>query len=399
VTCPSASARGPQRGPGSAAGPERACGRGCSRRCSARPTWPGSSTGRRTTWTAPWCALTSTPPGPWAGRSTRHWAEVAAASRRRCTSGPRAVGSRSRWSSPGASATSPATRCAARGGRVRRRRGDGRGAARGELVGDRGYSYPSVRRMLARPHIRAVIPRAATNGPTTARTRPFDRAGVPGAQPRRAAGQPAQAAPPGGDSLREAGGALLGEVLLAARFSGCSGAVLPSRSPSARLHVASPRPPARGPSWPRLSPSAVGRRWARCEAAPARPTPRVRGSPGAPRAPGPRVRTPAIGTPAAARAAGGAAVEPPQVARRRDRAWLAALRGTGRRPCPPRLIADHVRRRGRGTAAAWRVRARPDSIWYGIRQARIVARDGRVLGLEALAVGTRVAGGPVTTSC
>jgi hypothetical protein len=61
-------------------------------------------------------------------------------------------------------------------GRVRRR-ARGRPRSRpGRLVGDRGYSYPSVRRMLARRHIRAVIPRRRDQRPHDGPYAPFDRA-------------------------------------------------------------------------------------------------------------------------------------------------------------------------------------------------------------------------------
>ena len=43
------------------------------------------------------------------------------------------------------------------------------------LVGDRGYSYPTVRRLLARRHIRAVIPRRRDQHPGDRRHAPFDR--------------------------------------------------------------------------------------------------------------------------------------------------------------------------------------------------------------------------------
>jgi transposase len=61
-------------------------------------------------------------------------------------------------------------------GRVRRA---GRGRPRGRperLVGDKGYSYPTVRRLLARRGIRAVIPRRRDQRPGDRRDRPFDRA-------------------------------------------------------------------------------------------------------------------------------------------------------------------------------------------------------------------------------
>ncbi len=62
------------------------------------------------------------------------------------------------------------------GGRVRR---VGRGRPRRrpmQLVGDRGYSYPTVRRLLARRGIRAVIPRRRDQRPDDRRHRPLDRA-------------------------------------------------------------------------------------------------------------------------------------------------------------------------------------------------------------------------------
>ena len=56
-----------------------------------------------------------------------------------------------------------------------------RGRARGRprsrperLVGDRGYSYPTVRRLLARRHIRAIIPRRRDQRPHDRRHAPFD---------------------------------------------------------------------------------------------------------------------------------------------------------------------------------------------------------------------------------
>lgn len=57
-----------------------------------------------------------------------------------------------------------------------RRRGRGRPRTRPRsLVGDRGYSYPTVRRLLARRHIRAVIPRRRDQRPGDGRHAPFDR--------------------------------------------------------------------------------------------------------------------------------------------------------------------------------------------------------------------------------
>jgi transposase len=57
-----------------------------------------------------------------------------------------------------------------------RRVGRGRPRARpAQLVGDRGYSYPHVRRALARSHIRAVIPRRHDQRPHDRRHRTFDR--------------------------------------------------------------------------------------------------------------------------------------------------------------------------------------------------------------------------------
>lgn len=61
------------------------------------------------------------------------------------------------------------------GGQVRRReRGRPRVRPR-RLVGDRGYSYPTVRRLLARRHIRAVIPRRRDQRPGDGRYAHFDR--------------------------------------------------------------------------------------------------------------------------------------------------------------------------------------------------------------------------------
>ena len=58
-----------------------------------------------------------------------------------------------------------------------RRRARGRPRARPErVVGDRGYSYPTVRRLLARRGIRAVIPRRSDQRPGDRRFGPFDRA-------------------------------------------------------------------------------------------------------------------------------------------------------------------------------------------------------------------------------
>ena len=62
------------------------------------------------------------------------------------------------------------------GGRVRRA---GRGRPRGrpvQVVGDKGYSYSTVRRLLARRHIRAVIPYRRDQRPGDGRYGPFDRA-------------------------------------------------------------------------------------------------------------------------------------------------------------------------------------------------------------------------------
>ncbi len=60
-------------------------------------------------------------------------------------------------------------------GHVRRA---GRGRPRGRpkrLVGDKGYSYPTVRRLLARRGIRALIPRRSDQHPGDGRHAPFDR--------------------------------------------------------------------------------------------------------------------------------------------------------------------------------------------------------------------------------
>jgi transposase len=57
-----------------------------------------------------------------------------------------------------------------------RRRARGRPRVRPRrLVGDRGYSYPTVRRLLARRHILAVIPRRRDQRPGDKRYTPFDR--------------------------------------------------------------------------------------------------------------------------------------------------------------------------------------------------------------------------------
>ena len=66
------------------------------------------------------------------------------------------------------------------GGRVRRA-GPGRPRGRPtQLVGDRGYSYPTVRRALARRHIRAVIPRRSDQRPADRRHGRFDHAAYRG---------------------------------------------------------------------------------------------------------------------------------------------------------------------------------------------------------------------------
>jgi len=58
-----------------------------------------------------------------------------------------------------------------------RRRARGRPRVRPRrLVGDRGYSYPTVRRLLARRRIQAVIPRRRDQHPQDGRHAPFDRA-------------------------------------------------------------------------------------------------------------------------------------------------------------------------------------------------------------------------------
>ena len=58
-----------------------------------------------------------------------------------------------------------------------RRAGRGRPRVRpGRLVGDKGYSYPTVRRLLARRGIRALIPRPSDQRPGDGRHSPFDRA-------------------------------------------------------------------------------------------------------------------------------------------------------------------------------------------------------------------------------
>jgi transposase len=61
------------------------------------------------------------------------------------------------------------------GGRVRRpARGRPRARPK-QLVGDKGYSYPRVRRLLARRHIRGVIPRRRDQRPGDRRHRGFDQ--------------------------------------------------------------------------------------------------------------------------------------------------------------------------------------------------------------------------------
>lgn len=58
-----------------------------------------------------------------------------------------------------------------------RRAGRGRPRVRpAQLVGDKGYSYPTVRRLLAQRGVRAVIPRRRDQRPGDRRHRPFDRA-------------------------------------------------------------------------------------------------------------------------------------------------------------------------------------------------------------------------------
>ncbi len=57
-----------------------------------------------------------------------------------------------------------------------RRPGRGRPRVRpGQLVGDKGYSYPTVRRLLARRGIRAIIPRRSDQQPDDRRHSSFDR--------------------------------------------------------------------------------------------------------------------------------------------------------------------------------------------------------------------------------
>jgi transposase len=59
-----------------------------------------------------------------------------------------------------------------------RAQGAGRGRPRvrpSSLVADKGYSYPRVRRLLARRRIRAVIPRRSDQRPSGRRYRPLDR--------------------------------------------------------------------------------------------------------------------------------------------------------------------------------------------------------------------------------
>jgi transposase len=51
-----------------------------------------------------------------------------------------------------------------------------RGCAPWQLVGDKGYSCPAVRRALARRHIRAVIPRRSDQRPGDGRHPALDRA-------------------------------------------------------------------------------------------------------------------------------------------------------------------------------------------------------------------------------
>lgn len=57
-----------------------------------------------------------------------------------------------------------------------RRRAEGRPRTRpGRLIGDRGCGYRTVRRLLARRHIRAVIPRRRDQRPDDWRYATFDR--------------------------------------------------------------------------------------------------------------------------------------------------------------------------------------------------------------------------------
>jgi transposase len=57
-----------------------------------------------------------------------------------------------------------------------RRRARGRPRVRPRrLVGDRGYSYPTVRQLFARRHILAVMPRRRDQRPSDKRYTPFDR--------------------------------------------------------------------------------------------------------------------------------------------------------------------------------------------------------------------------------
>ena len=134
------------------------------------------STTRRPTWMARWSGHTNRRPARVGGNRTRRSAGRAAGSRRRCISAPRAAASRWHSSSPGASATSRCTwtRCSPRG--WVRRGGPGRPRSRPACcVDDRGYSYPTVRRLLARRGIRAVIPRRRDQRPGDRRHRPLDR--------------------------------------------------------------------------------------------------------------------------------------------------------------------------------------------------------------------------------
>ena len=95
----------------------------------------------------------------------------------------------------------PMLRALMEAGAVRRPRGRPR-IRPAAVAGDKGYSFPSLRRYLRRRGIRAVIP-SKSNQPPPVRLRPGR---LPRAQPGGAHDQPAQAVAPGRDPLREARG-------------------------------------------------------------------------------------------------------------------------------------------------------------------------------------------------
>src|SRR5829696_4736530 len=189
-TCPASAGPGRRWPAGFTAGAAGACGTGSWPACRPTPMRGASWTGWCTLWTGRWCGPTSTPLGLGAGRPRPTWARGAPADPD--LPGDREALGRGR----GGCSTELHLRVEGRGkpmvilatagqrhealmlrrlleaGAVRRA---GRGRPRlrpGAVAGDKGYSYPSLRRYLRRRGIRAVIP-SKSDQP---RQRGFDKA-------------------------------------------------------------------------------------------------------------------------------------------------------------------------------------------------------------------------------